>query len=440
MKRSSVIGLLVLILVVSLSVVACGTSSGTTTTAAATGSTATTASGSTASSAAVAEGGVVKLGCTLPLSVSVGPAIKSMYDLAVQAVNDAGGLVVQGKSYKLEFICYDDQNSTEGGKAAGERLVNQDKVDYLVGCMAGGGVPATQSVSEPAKKLLITSAINDDLLGPANSYTYRGHCYTSTYVKWDFCLQKYPNVKKVVHIGADSALGKMEGGSLDTLAKVYGLEVLKHFYVADGTTDFSSVAASAIALKPDIIDVDGFSGQTLLPGPLYKALYQAGWTGPKIMSQLNEDDIIAAGGPEPLEGVLFVYQDMTAVPDPPAISVELRKAWEASGKKWNEEMGPFASGWIDPFYMFLAAVQKADSLDTEKISAALTAGLEYDGAVGHYIMVKRPDLGTTKYVDSLGPTSIGIVRSGKMELLGTVTAEQGLATLEKMLGHPGEWK
>ena len=46
-----------------------------------------------------------------------GKNTKDGYDLAVKAVNDAGGVKVGGKSYKIEVVYYDDESTPARGAA-----------------------------------------------------------------------------------------------------------------------------------------------------------------------------------------------------------------------------------------------------------------------------------------------------------------------------------
>ncbi|MCS6944710.1 MAG: amino acid ABC transporter substrate-binding protein [Sutterellaceae bacterium] len=54
------------------------------------------------------------------------------YLLWIKDVNDAGGLLVDGRRLKLEYIEYDDRSQSEEAVRAVERLINQDKVDILL--------------------------------------------------------------------------------------------------------------------------------------------------------------------------------------------------------------------------------------------------------------------------------------------------------------------
>ncbi len=79
---------------------------------------------------------VLKIGGVGPLSgggTAWGLAAQRGMELAIEDLNAAGGIKVAGTVYKLQLIMYDDQYTGQGGKAAAERLVNQDKVKFIIG-------------------------------------------------------------------------------------------------------------------------------------------------------------------------------------------------------------------------------------------------------------------------------------------------------------------
>ena len=54
------------------------------------------------------------------------------YEMWVKEINDAGGLKVGDKMIPIEIVEYDDRSSSEEAVRAIERLINQDKVDFIL--------------------------------------------------------------------------------------------------------------------------------------------------------------------------------------------------------------------------------------------------------------------------------------------------------------------
>src|SRR5271157_6066768 len=88
---------------------------------------------------------VLKIGTTMPLS---GPAagwglgFSRMNALFAEDVNARGGLKIGDDIYKIETIAYDNKAQPAQAAEAAIRLVNEDKIQYLVGgVIAATGLP-----------------------------------------------------------------------------------------------------------------------------------------------------------------------------------------------------------------------------------------------------------------------------------------------------------
>ena len=67
------------------------------------------------------EGDTVYLGAAVSLTgkyTTAGEHTQRGYDLAVKTINDAGGITVGGKTYRLEVVYYDDESTPARGGAA----------------------------------------------------------------------------------------------------------------------------------------------------------------------------------------------------------------------------------------------------------------------------------------------------------------------------------
>ena len=447
MRRGSLTGTpililaLVLALVLAMFAVACGSSEETTTTGASTDSTAPASSDTTAApassdtTAAAQAPTTLKVGFGVPMTSPMGKQLQQLYECVVEDFNNSGGLTVKGQPYTLELVIYDEGFTTDTGKAAAERWVSQDKVQHVLSAVGGPAILGEVSVTDPAKVMLVSGAAITPFIGPETKYSYRGISYASSMVKWEYALEQYPDTKTIVHISVDDFLGHAEGETLDTIAKGYGLTVTKHIYFADTTTDFSSIAASAVALNPDIIDFTGIAKAGYL-GQICKALMQAGYTGPKIAQEVDPEVDVAAGGKEAMEGLICVFADTTQLPEVPAIAANVREVYEAKYGEWI----PATAKWIDSFYLWVNAVQKADSLVPDDVNAALASGMTYEGFMGPYSMIKRPDVGSTRYCDVVSQTAVGLIKDGVITLAKSYTPDEGMKAVEQVLGSPGEWQ
>ncbi len=93
----------------------------------------------------------VSIGATLPLTGSearIGGFFKEGYDLAVEEVNKRGGLDVGGRKLPVSFTLLDDTSTQATAVSLADRLINVDKVDFLLGTYASHLVEAQSTVAE----------------------------------------------------------------------------------------------------------------------------------------------------------------------------------------------------------------------------------------------------------------------------------------------------
>ncbi len=67
-----------------------------------------------------------------------GNVTKRGYDLWAQAVNEAGGIAIGAKKYGVKLFYADAQSNPSQGAAAAERLITQEKVDFILGPYSSG--------------------------------------------------------------------------------------------------------------------------------------------------------------------------------------------------------------------------------------------------------------------------------------------------------------
>src|SRR6056300_784480 len=82
------------------------------------------------------EGDTIILGSSISLTgkyATNGLHTQRGYDYAVKVINEAGGVKVGGKAYKLAVKYYDDESTPARGAQLAERLIQQDGVEYMLG-------------------------------------------------------------------------------------------------------------------------------------------------------------------------------------------------------------------------------------------------------------------------------------------------------------------
>ena len=111
----------------------------------------TAPAGQTQAAAPAPSGDVIKVGSTLPLTGAesrIGGFYKEGYDLAFEEANKNGGIDVGGKKMKVELTLLDDTSTQATAASLADRLINSDKVNFLLGTYATNLVEAQSVVAE----------------------------------------------------------------------------------------------------------------------------------------------------------------------------------------------------------------------------------------------------------------------------------------------------
>lgn len=75
---------------------------------------------------------VLKIGCVTNFNTKEGVEIKKWHDLFAKTINAQGGWKIGKETYRLDFLTYDDKGDQPATRAALEKLIYQDKVNYIV--------------------------------------------------------------------------------------------------------------------------------------------------------------------------------------------------------------------------------------------------------------------------------------------------------------------
>ena len=118
----------------------------------------------------------LKIGAIFPLSGRGATwclAAQKAITLKQKEVNGRGGLKVGTDTYKLEIMWEDDKYNAASGRMAAEKLVNRDKVKFILGSQSSAVILAVQPITEPNKILFLVDSYAKEVLAPDKPYTFR---------------------------------------------------------------------------------------------------------------------------------------------------------------------------------------------------------------------------------------------------------------------------
>jgi len=324
---------------------------------------------------AAASADEIVIGASLPLSgplAGFGSFQKWGYERAVNEVNKAGGIAVDGGKKTVKLIIRDDKTDPNAAASNTETLLSRDHVVAMLGSCTPALVNAGALVAERAKKPLVTGCDPlEPFLGVRN-WTYVWDIFFSVpelaaaQFKAMAELGIIDKTNRKIALWHDNGPdGQAVGQHIwPEVAKSFGFEVVQNAEFPVDNSQFTSIIAEAKSKGADIVLVDAITPQAIA---IRKQMAASGYT-PKVLNMEK--------GAEPVQfaealgklsdGVLVGgYWDPT-FPYPGA--ADLSKAFESETKLTSSQhiADSYAAAQV-----LLDAIAAAGSTDAAKINAAI---------------------------------------------------------------------
>jgi branched-chain amino acid transport system substrate-binding protein len=322
-------------------------------------------------------------------------------------INKSGGLDVGGEKYIVNPIMYDNGAVQTSVLANANRLIYEDKVKFM---MVDNSVESIIPVTEKGNTLLfgLWSPIADQY---SNNYHYTyftGFDSCKIISTTDWFMKKFPNKKRGIYLAPDSQMGHAMGESAVKMLKNLSLDITDVYYPAS-QTDLSSVGTKMKSENPDFIMMPA-----LFP---IKAIRDAGWTGQFFIPYAYSTETLLSMAPaDALEGLIGISGPLDFDPPLTQMATDFKAAYIQKYNKWEpvDMLGPAV------MYSMLTAIQKAGSVDIDKVSTVLSNGIVWESPLGMHKMVARADVGNTRTTDSVSTFYMKEIKDGKAILLDTI--------------------
>jgi ABC-type branched-subunit amino acid transport system substrate-binding protein len=375
---------------------------------------------------------VLKIGSTVSMKTKEGMQTKKWLELISERQNNAGGLTVKGQRYNVQMIIYDDDLSVDGGRAAAERLVYQDKVKYIICQFNSPPIIGALTVTQPNKVIQISDGMTEKTMEPQYGYYYRAPSMFWNNAQRAYFVEHYRKQglpMTTVLINPDDVTGRGGAEKYTNTYKNLGVKVLDTLYYKRDTTDYTPFATKIKSLNPGFVD----TGTTNAGAPtllLAKALYEVGFKGGKIFNNMMETwkEIIEKVGPEAIEGAVGGFKDPRQYRKEKWV-LDLCDAYEKKYGVWETD----AVNWVAGWFVLTTAIKKADSLEVEDLTKALH-GLEVSALDARHRFAARPDKNNPRTCDAITETMPGVVKNGKFQIVKVLSIDESYALTIKSYG------
>jgi branched-chain amino acid transport system substrate-binding protein len=309
-----------------------------------------------------------------------GKNAKDGYDFAVKKINDAGGIKIKGKTYKLEVKYYDDESTPARTAQLLERIINQDGITFILGPYASGPTKAAAPVVEKYKVPMVEAeGASRSLFSQGYRYMFAALSTSEQYLSpaidlaAEFAkkINKKPSQLKIAMAFENDPFSlDVRQGVVDT-AKKYGMTVVVDDKMPRDLSDISATLTKIKAVKPDILV---FSGHTKGALTATRQMKEMGINAPMVaLTHCESADIVGKFGAA-AEGIMcptqwaetLKYKDKYF-----GSAMEYNKAFLAAHSEYKEVPYQTAQAsaaieiWADAF-------RRGQTFDTEKLRETLT--------------------------------------------------------------------
>jgi branched-chain amino acid transport system substrate-binding protein len=213
---------------------------------------------------------VIKVGAPLPLTGPLAPEglkQKHGYDIWAETANAKGGIKAGGKTYKVEIVYADYASNTPRAVQTAERMITEDKVQFLFAPFGSGATKAASAISEKYKiPMLAPSASSASIFDQGFKYifsTLTGNETVSEPIT-KLATSKNKDIKRVAILARNDLFPIAVAQAFEKAVKDQGLEVVTFERYSIGTMDHSAAITQMRAASPDWVYASGYINDLML--------------------------------------------------------------------------------------------------------------------------------------------------------------------------------
>ena len=341
---------------------------------------------------AQAQGAPITIGASLSLTgifADGGKYSLEGYQLWIKQQNAKGGVL--GRPLALKY--YDDQSEPATGVRLYERLINEDRVDIIMGPYGTAITAPAANVAERYKMPMICPETADVAMFQRGfRYIFQGLGPVQTYLYGVLQIAKDHGLKSLALIGPDTAFSHALVNAVPEVARGFGQAIVYTEFYPARASDFSSVIEKVKAANPDVVlamafpnDAIGVLRQLKVSNYAPKVFYEAvGASDPRFVQSAGTD----------VNGVFSV----TAW-DPDARTADNMRFKASYRAEFNRDPDYHSASNYSSLDVLAEALRRAGSLDREKLRDAI-ASLQVKTLIGNWRVDPRTgiQLGYTSYI------------------------------------------
>jgi branched-chain amino acid transport system substrate-binding protein len=329
------------------------------------------------------------LSVTGPAAFLGDPEQKTL-ELYVEKINAAGGVLGR----KLQLVSYDSAGNAEKARTFVKRLIEEDKVDAIVGGSTTGETMAVIPLVEQAEIPFISLAGAVVIVEPVKKWVFKTPHTDRMACEKVFVDMKARNISKIGLISGSGGFDKSMRAQCMQVAPKYGIEIVgDETYGAKDTDMTAQLTKLRDNAQIQAVLNCGFGAGPAIVTKNFRQigmkvpLYQSHGVASKEFIKLAGD---AANGVRLPAAALLVADALPASDPQKSVVLAYKEAFES---RYHQDVSTFGGHAYDGLYLVVDAMKKAHTTDKAKVRDAIEATRGWMGVDGEYNMSPTDHMG-----------------------------------------------
>mgnify|MGYP003576620966 CR=1 FL=1 len=329
------------------------------------------------------------LSVTGPAAYLGDPGLKTL-QMYVDDINRQGGLIGR----QLQLVHYDDGSDSAKANAFAKRLIEDDKVDFIVGGTTTGSTMSMVPLVERAGVPFMSLAGAVVVVEPVKKWVFKASTTDRIAAERVFLDMQKRGMTKVALLSDTSGFGQSGKKQSEAVAGKYGITLVANETYGAKDTDMSP-QLTKIRNTPGVqaVFIFGF-GQG--PAIATKNYRQLGIDLPLYHAHgVGSDEFIKLAGPA-AEGARALAPALVVGDKLAADDFQKKVVSDYNGRyqeRWKEAVSMFGGMAHDNLFIALEAIKKVGSTDKAKVRNAIEATKGFIGTGGEINMSPTDHMG-----------------------------------------------
>ncbi|TAN54470.1 MAG: ABC transporter substrate-binding protein [Betaproteobacteria bacterium] len=335
----------------------------------------------------------IKIGAFLAVTgpaAFLGDPEQKTLELYVEKLNAAGGVLGR----KLQLVAYDSAGDSEKARTFVKRLIEQDKVDVIVGGSTTGETMAVVPLVEQAGMPFISLAGAVVITEPVKKWVFKTPHTDRMACERIFLDMRGRKIERIALISGSGGFDKSMRGQCLNVAATYRIQVVADETYGGGDTDMTAQLTKIKNNASVQAVLNAGFGQG--PAIVTKNFRQLGISVPLYQSHgvASKEYIKLSGGAA--EGVRLPAAAMVVADKLPAgdkqrpVAISYMKEYEA---RYKQDISTFGGHAWDGLMIAVDAMKRAKSTDKAKVRDAIESTKGFVGLDGVFNMTPTDHMG-----------------------------------------------